>query len=147
MSSIAELIIAFQNEDIDADKCLAGLQKHVKSAEQKQVRLGKLKVPEEDQAQWDTTLKPGLDTAYEGIIGAGTEAQAFVKSGDTNLLEGIFALLNQVDHILNYIGQLSGLSAETEQLLNEQNPLQDGFTAGSGAVQGSAESQVSFLND
>lgn len=148
MASIVELIDAFHGNKISAEDYLSGLDRHIQFATRKLTELDRQRIVPEDQKVWDEELKPGLQAAYEGMIGAATEAKEFAKNRDEEILKGVGILIAGIQHVMNLIEKGAGkVSDATLQVLEEATNLNnDGLELQTQAVKGSAESQVSFLD-
>lgn len=150
--SILELVAAFEIGSLGQKEFESALEQQMQSCQRRQEELQRQRVPAEDQAVWEQDLRPGLDACYEGLIGAAAEALEFARSRNQALLVGIAGLLQEVAKIGAYLEARAGLVSEgTRQLLREglEQPA-DGLALGhglGGASQGSAESQVSFLEE
>lgn len=146
--SMLDLINGFYQQKINAADFEAGLKFHIQRCEKQQALLNQSKILPADQAQWEKTIKPGLDVCYEGLIGAAHEALEYAKSRNQELLPGILGLLQEVQGIMRFVEVKLGLvSAETQAAVQANlNPEGDGYSIKK-ASQGTAESQVSFLED
>lgn len=148
MSSIIELIDGFHLNKISAQDYLAGLDKHMQFASRKLSELERQKIVPEDQQRWNEVLLPGLQAAYEGMLGAAAEAKEYAKARDEEVLKAVGVLLAGVDQVMLILEEQSGgVSASTLQVLQEVgNVHQDGVALENRPVKGSAESAVSFLD-
>lgn len=148
MSSIVELIDAFHGAKISSEDYLTGLDRHIQFATRRLSELDKQKIVPEDQQLWQETLLPGLQAAYEGMIGAASEAKAYAQNRKEEVLHGVGILLAGVNQVMAILLESSGqVSAETRQILNQTNDVSnDGLEIQTRNVSGSAESQISFLD-
>ena len=146
--SILELVAAFEMGSLGQKEFESALEQQMQSCQRRQEDLQRQRVPVEDQALWEQELRPGLDACYDGLIGAAAEALEFARSRNQDLLVGIAGLLQEVDRIGAYLEARAGLvSTATRQRLREGLAAPaDGLALG-GANQGSAESQVAFLEE
>lgn len=146
--SLVELIDAFYKQDISAQDYLAGLDRQIHNAQRKLTELDKQAIAPADQTLWQEELLPGLQAAYEGVIGAAEEAKLYAESRKDEILHGVGLLIMGVDQIMQFVAQRSGLvSAPTQALLTQAlDPQSDGLALAHRPVQGSAESTVAFLD-
>lgn len=148
MSSLVELIDAFHSKKISASDYTSGLDRQIQYAEQKLKELERQKIVPEDQALWQNTLMPGLKAAFEGMIGAATEAKEYARTRNQDILSGVGLLLVSVSELLDKVEAASGgVSAATQQALQSlsEGP-QDDLAFGQAVSKGSAESSVTFLD-
>ena len=99
--SLLDLINGFYQQKITSADFEAGLKFHIQRCEQQQALLNQAKILPVDQAQWDKTIKPGLDVCYEGLLGAAHESLEYAKSRNQELLPGILGLLQEVQGIMS----------------------------------------------
>ncbi len=146
--SMLDLVNGFYQQKMTSEEFEAGLKFHIQRCEHQQALLNKAQILPADQAQWDKTIKPGLDVCYEGLMGAAHEALEFAKSRNEELLPGILGLLQEVQGIMHFVEVKLGLvSVETQAAIQASlNPDGDGYSIKK-ASQGTAESQVSFLEE
>lgn len=148
MSSIVELIDAFHGGRISSEEYLSGLDRHIQFASRRLAELDKTKIVPEDLQTWQETLLPGLQAAYEGMIGAATEAKEFARTRKDETLQGVGILLASVNQIMGILLSSSGqVSAETRQILLQSSDVSnDGLELNTRPISGSAESKLSFLD-
>ncbi len=148
MASIVELIDAFHGGNLSSEDYLSGLDRHIQFAQRRLSELDKQKIVPEDQALWQATLLPGLQAAYEGMIGAATEAKEYARSRKDDVLQGVGLLLTGVNQVMAILLESSGqVSADTRQILLQTHDVpNDGLDLQNRSVSGSAESKVSFLD-
>ncbi|HEY9840982.1 MAG: hypothetical protein ACAI44_36130 [Candidatus Sericytochromatia bacterium] len=146
-ASILELLTAFQQEKIGQVELESGLEAQIQLCQRRQEELAKARIQPEDQEVWERDLRPGLDACYEGLIGAASEALEYAKSRNEALVPGIVGLLQEVERITGFLESQAGVtSAATRQLVQQGiEGQQDGLALG--VSQGSAESQVTFLEE
>lgn len=148
MSSIVELIDAFHTQKISSDDYLKGLDRHIQFATRKLAEIEKQRIVPEDQALWNSKLKPGLQAVYEGLIGAATEAKEYARNRNEEILHGVGLLLVGVDQVMDILGQSTG-TASASTLAALQDAMEspgDGVNLTRSVHKGSAESAVSFLD-
>ncbi|MBF2052393.1 MAG: hypothetical protein IGS03_02885 [Candidatus Sericytochromatia bacterium] len=148
--SIIELVSAYQQHKVSRQEMEQTLEQHIRVCQRKSEELERSKILPEDQAQWESELKPGLSACYQGLIGAASEALEYAKTRNEELIPGIVALIQEVDRITQFLEMRSGLVSEsTRQVMQENLSLHsDGVNIQAAAVhQGSAESTVSFLEE
>jgi hypothetical protein len=146
--SLVELIDAFHKQEISSQDYLAGLDRQIQMAERKLVELGKQQIAPADQALWQAELLPGLQAAYEGLIGAAHEAKVYAEQRLDETLHGVGILIAGVDQIMTFVATRTGLVTEsTQALLNQAlDPHSDGLDLAHRPSRGSAESEVAFLD-
>jgi len=146
MSSIVELIDAFHEKKISSDDYLKGLDRQIQYAENKLKELPRQKIVPDDQALWQEKLLPGLTAAFEGMIGAATEAKLYAKNRNPDLLSAVGLLIVGVGQLLEQVEAASGkVSAATQQAIGDGlNAPQDGVELATS--KGSADSTVTFLD-
>ncbi|MBT9546111.1 MAG: hypothetical protein IV090_12035 [Candidatus Sericytochromatia bacterium] len=146
--SLVELIDAFHKQEISAEDYLVGLDRQIHNASRKLAELDKQQIATADQALWQEELLPGLQAAYEGLIGAAEEAKLYAQNRKDEILHGVGILIVGVDQIMEFVAIRSGLaSAPTQALLNQAlDPQSDGLALANRPVKGSAESEVAFLD-
>ncbi|PIQ25470.1 hypothetical protein COW36_20715 [bacterium (Candidatus Blackallbacteria) CG17_big_fil_post_rev_8_21_14_2_50_48_46] len=147
--SLVELIDAFYKEAISEQDYLSGLDQQIQNAQRKLAELDKQKIAPADQALWQEELLPGLQAAYEGVIGAASEAKVYAQERKEEVLHGVGILLASVDKIMEFLALRSGLVSESTQKLMAEalNPHSDGLSLESPVSKGSAESSISFLGE
>lgn len=148
MASVVELIDQFHKNAISSEEYLNGLDRHIQFAQRKLTEIEKQRIVPEDQALWESELKPGLQALYEGLIGAATEAKEYAKTRSDETLHGVGILLVGIDQVMAILDQrASGVSESTRQALEEatSGPGDDVSLSGP-TSKGSAESAVSFLD-
>jgi len=147
--SIIELVNAYQQQTLSRQEVEQALEQHIRICERKSEELNKAQIQPEDQAQWEAELKPGLLACYQGLLGAAAEALEYAKSRNDELLKGIVALVQEVDRISSFLETRAGLVSEsTRQVLQDGMSLHsDGLSIQSAVAHGTAESQVSFLEE
>lgn len=148
MSSIVELIDAFHDKKISSDDYLKGLDRQILSAENRLKELPRQKILAADQALWQEKLLPGLSAAFEGLIGAATEAKLYAKNRDKDTLSSVGLLIAGVGELLDQVEAASHhVSAATQQAIGEVlNTPQDGIALANPIAKGSADSTVTFLD-
>lgn len=143
---ILELIQAFQSGQLDAPGLTEGLGRIQQFSEKKLRQLEQTQVVEADKEVWDTTLLPGLEACYEGLIGAAAEAQIYAEQRDEQILAGVYHILEQVGLALAIVESASGgVSASTQAAIEEASSATDGISLQSSIQSGSATSEVRFL--
>ncbi len=146
MSSIVELIDAFHDKKISSDDYLKGLDRQIAYAENRLKELPRQKILPDDQALWQEKLLPGLNAAFEGMIGAATEAKLYAKSRDKDSLSSVGLLIVGVAQLLDEVEAASGkVSVATQQAIGDvlSAPQDDVALA---TIKGTADSAVTFLD-
>lgn len=142
MQSVLELITALRRGDMDKQTYLQNLEQIQNVMRQRQQKLNTIKVLPEDQAAWDSLIRPGLTSAYRCVISAVDEARAYAPKRDPKLLPGIHSLVESAERINRVLEEslrmLSGWTQEQiERELSDRIQLYH--------REGAATSELNFL--
>ncbi len=145
--SIVETLDAFRKQELALSDAQRILTEHKQLAERKRNGVSRAQVPAEDKPLWDELICPGLEVAFQGLIGAAAEGLAYLLSRDHDAYRVAVALAAQAVEITEVLEARMGLLSQVTQrfVLTAMNPHAD-VVHMEGALTGSAESTLSFLD-
>lgn len=145
--SIVEILDAFRKQEVSFADAQTGLQFHKKQAEQKRQSVSRAQVPDRDKPLWDELICPGLEVAFQGLVGAAAEGLAYLSFRDHESYRVAIALAAQAVEITEVLEARMGLLSQATQrfVLSAINPQHD-VVQMENALSGSAESTLSFID-
>lgn len=145
--SIVEALDAFRKQELALSDAQQILSEHKQLAERKRNSVSRAQVPAEDKPLWDELICPGLEVAFQGLVGAAAEGLAYLRSRDHEAYRVAVALAAQAVEITEVLEARMGLLSQATQrfVLTAINPHTD-VVQMEGALTGSAESTLSFLD-
>ena len=145
--SIVETLDAFRKQEISFAEAERALQEHKQQAELKRNSVSRAQVPAADQSLWEELIRPGLEVAFQGLVGAAAEGIAYLSSRDQEAYRVAIALAAQAVEITEVLEARMGLLSEMTQrfVLTAINPHSD-VVQMEQVLTGSAESTLSFLD-
>lgn len=145
--SIVETLDGFRKQEISLSDAQGLLNEHKQLAERKKQSVSRAQVPAEDKPLWEELICPGLEVAFQGLVGAAAEGLAYLLSRDQETYRVAIALAAQAVEITEVLEARMGLLSQVTQrfVLTAINPHAD-VVQMEGALTGSAESTLSFLD-
>ena len=145
--SIVELLDAYRKQQVSASEAEQELLAHKNLALNKLKAVATAQVPEADREQWEHFVGPGLEVAFQGLVGAAAEGLVYVQSRNADAYTVAIALAAQAVEITDAVQMRLGLMSEPTQafITRALDPHAD-VVSMKQALEGTAESSLSFLD-
>jgi hypothetical protein len=145
--SIVETLDAFRKQEVSFADAELTLQEHKQQAEQKRASISRAQVPSADKPLWEELIRPGLEVAFQGLVGAAAEGIIYLSSRDQDAYRVAIALAAQAVEITEVLEARMGLLSQITQrfILTAINPHADVIQM-EHVMTGSADSTLSFLD-
>lgn len=145
--SIVETLDAFRKQEVAFAEAELILQEHKQQAELKRNSVSRAQVPAADQPLWEELIRPGLEVAFQGLVGSAAEGLSYLLSRDQESYRVAIALAAQAVEITEVLEARMGLLSQMTQrfILTAINPHSD-VVQMEQVLSGSAESTLSFLD-
>ena len=145
--SIVETLDAFRKQEIAFAEAELILKEHKEQAVLKRNSVSRAQVPVADKSLWEELIRPGLEVAFQGLVGSAAEGLSYLFSRDHESYRVAIALAAQAVEITEVLEARMGLLSQVTQrfVLTAINPHSD-VVEMEQVLSGSAESTLSFLD-